>query len=232
MNGHRKHLCGKDSEMEAAAQINFHYVTATSCVGLGDVAFPSGGSPGTVLPVFQVGVVIVVALVWGMGSPLVSSASSAAHNQPEVTTQPNADPCPTLYLSQVLSGPWGVHTGLLVMPEGALVAYASCGAGEPSSIHADEASEGDVEGEEIPKAASTLIHPLTRASSQLHGLAGTRERRDPIVAGLSAEVWAEPRGGSSTRGGGGGSLTREGDSADGGVEEMEDGVDGLAMVES
>ncbi|KAH7903499.1 hypothetical protein BJ138DRAFT_1131342 [Hygrophoropsis aurantiaca] len=132
------------------------------------------------------------------------------------------------YLSQVLSGPQGVHTALLVTPEGALVAFASSGASESIQTSYGEeegVGENDDEGEgelaQTPKATSTSIHP---PPPQPHALTQTRLGRAKdeirIIAGLSAEVWAETRGG--------GSSTREVGSEEDGVE----GLEGMGMVES
>ncbi|KAH7930440.1 hypothetical protein BV22DRAFT_1055001 [Leucogyrophana mollusca] len=75
------------------------------------------------------------------------------------------------YLTQLLSP--GIHTALLLTPEGALVSFAS----DPCLV------SPTAEGEATP------THPQSRSKDEIR-----------IVAGLSAEVWAETRGGEAEAG--------------------------------
>ncbi|KAF9225318.1 hypothetical protein BS17DRAFT_765902 [Gyrodon lividus] len=131
---------------------------------------------------------------------------------------------PTLhtYLSQLLSPP-SIHTALLLTPEGALVSYASrvdretrSGAAPQdvsrSSSRGASPSSGTGTGTQSPPSpnspksktstSSSLpstpqpTEPASTAGEEIHIHPARPRSKDEIriVAGLSAEVWAETRG--------------------------------------
>lgn len=107
------------------------------------------------------------------------------------------------YLSQILSPP-AIHTALLITPEGALVSYACRTENEnegttptiaPVELAGDGLSPNSTESETIEPRSHSPNSAVSQMLAALHGQGGQVRSKDEIriVAGLSAEVWAETR---------------------------------------